>query len=168
MSDPPVFQVRAVGSFEQNPGCPDYSTEALSPEAIERLCLGECYNPSDRRRRITRIEVVRVRPQVSPEEDIADLIDDPWRTLHCDDTLGGCAGTFVDPEFSTLGRDSVYYARVFEEPAPGVNAAGVNCEFDAEGRCIAANLCNDDGDCLAEHEPRAWSSPIYVDHDPAG
>ncbi len=168
MRGAPIFQVRAVGSFEQKPGCPDYATDALSPDEIERLCLGECYNPSDQRRRITRIEVVRIRPQISPDEDVADLIDDPWRTIRCDDTLDGCAGTFVDPEFSGLGRDMVYYARVFEEPAPAINAAGSNCDYDADGNCTAAKMCKGDGDCLAEHEPRAWSSPIYVDYDPAG
>src|SRR5262245_55591799 len=54
----PVFQVRAVGSFEQLPGCPADATEALTPERVAKLCRGECYHPSDQRRLITRIEVV--------------------------------------------------------------------------------------------------------------
>jgi len=163
MDEAPIFQVRTAGSFEQEPGCPDYATDALPAEQIARLCKGECYNPSDQRRRISRIEVVRIRPQASPDEDVASLIDDPWQTVECDPSRDGCAATFVDPEFAEAGRDTVYYARVFEEPAPAINAAGTNCEFDAEGNCIRARLCEGEGDCLAEHEPRAWSSPIYVD-----
>ena len=31
MSENPIFQVRAAGSFEQEPGCPDYATTALGP-----------------------------------------------------------------------------------------------------------------------------------------
>jgi hypothetical protein len=168
MSEAPIFQIRAVGSFEQKPGCPDYATEALSPEAIESLCLGECYNPSDERRRITRIEVVRIRPQIAEGEDVAQLIDDPWVSIECEPSREGCAATVVDPDFSGEGRDTVYYARVFEEPAPAVNAAGANCEVDTEGRCVKALLCTGEGDCLSEHEPRAWSSPIFVDFAPAG
>ena len=37
-----------------------------SARARERLCQGECYHPSDRRRPITRIEVVRIRPGAGP------------------------------------------------------------------------------------------------------
>jgi hypothetical protein len=167
MAVAPVFQVRAVGSFEQKPGCPDWASEGLGSEGIEHLCRGECYHPSDVRRRISRIEVVRIRPQSYPDEDVTKLIDDPWRTIVCEASREGCTGTFVDPDFPSLGRDTVYYARVFEEPAPAINAAGANCEYDAEGRCLEARLCTGDGDCLAPHEPRAWSSPIFVDFEAA-
>ncbi len=166
MREAPVFQVRAVGSFEQDPGCPDHSLDALGAEAVEHLCRGACYNPSDERRRITRLEVVRIRPQVSPDEDVAELIDDPWQVVECDESPEGCVGTFVDADFEATGRDTVYYARVFETPAPAINAAGAACEYDDAGNCIRARLCEGDDDCLAEHEPRAWSSPIYVDFDP--
>src|SRR4030095_5966355 len=77
MSDGPIFQVRAVGSFEQKPGCPDYATSALSPERLRPLCQGECSPRSAQRRPITRIEVVRIRPQSRSGEPIASLIDDP-------------------------------------------------------------------------------------------
>ena len=51
--------------------------------------------------------------------------------------------------------------------APGVNADNLRCEYDEKGACVNVNLCGGPGaledDCLAEHEPRAWSSPIFVD-----
>ena len=161
----PIFQVRAVGSFEQAPGCPDYATNALGPEALERICLGECYNPSPVRRPLERIEVVRIRPQNRPGEPIDPLIEDPWRTFQCDGRPEGCSITFGDPDYEEAGRDTVYYVRVLEAPAPGINAGGIQCERDAEGRCLSATLCRGDAssDCLAEHSPRAWSSPIFVD-----
>jgi hypothetical protein len=72
--------------------------------------------------------------------------------------------SFTDPDYETAGRNAVYYVRAFETPAPAVNAGGVRCEYDAAGRCIDADLCRDpDSDCLETHEPKAWSSPIFVD-----
>ncbi|MDJ0847592.1 MAG: DUF3604 domain-containing protein [Myxococcota bacterium] len=167
MADAPIFQVRAVGSFEQQPGCPDHAAEALGPERLEHLCKGECYHPSDRRRLVTRIEVVRIRPQVRPDERVADVVDDPWRSFACDPDPAGCVITVSDPEFARSGRPAVYYARAFEEPKPGINAGNLRCTRDAEGNCVEVNACpgpaGRDDDCLAPHEPRAWSSPIYVD-----
>ena len=167
MKSTPIFQVRAVGSLEQEPGCPDYTLGSLSGERLQLLCKGECYNPSDERRLITRIEVVRIQPQNHPDEPVASLIRSPWRSFECDPTPTGCSVTFDDPEFATAGRDTLYYVRAIEAPAPGINAAGLRCDYDANGRCAEVDLCNDSGvsddDCLAEHEPRAWSSPIFVD-----
>ncbi len=166
----PIFQVRAVGSFEQEPGCPEYAELALGPRRLEHLCRGECYHPSDRRRPITRIEVVRIRPQTRPDEDVASLIDDPWLSFDCGSSPGGCVRTFSDPEFARDGRESVYYVRAYEPPTPGINVGNLRCERDAEGNCIATDPCpGPEGaadECLADHEPRAWSSPIFV--DPAG
>ncbi|NQZ96951.1 MAG: DUF3604 domain-containing protein [Myxococcales bacterium] len=166
MSDPPIFRVRAVGSFEQKPGCPDYVTNNMTPKSIDHVCQGECYNPSDRRRLITRIEVIRVRPQQVRGEPIAGLIEDPWRSFRCDPDPSGCAVTFADPEFGQQGRDTLYYVRAIEEPKLAINAGGFRCERDAEGECVEPLLCGGEGatgDCLSETEPRAWSSPIFVD-----
>ena len=166
MNENPIFQVRAVGSFEQEPGCPDYAVSALGAERLENVCLGECYNPSAIRRPITRIEIVRIRPQNSPNEPIAPLIEDPWRSFDCDGSPEGCSITFDDPDYARFGRDTVYYVRALEQSKPGVNAGGIQCERDVEGNCIKATLCDDPSgadDCLADHEPRAWSSPIFVD-----
>ncbi len=169
MAQTPIFQVRAVGSFEQRPGCPDATQHTLGRHRLEQLCKGECYHPSETRRLITRIEVVRIRPQVTPGEDVTSLIDDPWRRFACEPDPSGCAVTFSDPEFAAADRDSVYYARVFETPKPGINADNVRCRRDETGTCIGVDLCpsadGSDSDCLAPHEPRAWSSPIYVDHE---
>ncbi|MDD9854131.1 MAG: DUF3604 domain-containing protein [Deltaproteobacteria bacterium] len=166
-SGAPTFRVRAAGSFEQLPGCPGASVSALGPAEIERICKGECYHPSDRRRAITRIEVVKVQQQQSAGEDLSGLIRDPWRVFTCEPNPAGCSATFTDADFPGEGRGAAYYARVFEAPAPAVNAGNLRCRRDGEGNCVETNPCpGPDGardDCLAPHEPRAWSSPIWVD-----
>jgi hypothetical protein len=171
MEEAPVFQARAVGSFEQLPGCPDYAVQSLPPARLANLCKDECYHPSDTRRAITRIEVVRIRPQREPGEDVSQLIDDPWMTLPCEPDPAGCSVTFSDPDYAAAGRDTLYYVRAFEAPALGVNAGNVRCERDAEGNCLRSHPCpspdGSDPDCLAMHEPRAWSSPLYLDHPAA-
>jgi hypothetical protein len=159
----PVFRVRAVGSFEQAPGCPESTESALGADRTAGLCAGECYRPKDERRLITRIEVVRIRPQTSPGEDIGSLIDDPWRHFECPGDPSGCVATFVDPEFATGARDAVYYARAFEMTTPTVNGDPARCTWDADGNCTETQLCAEGDDCLDPFAPRAWSSPIYVD-----
>jgi hypothetical protein len=163
----PIFQVKAVGSFEQKPGCPEQSVSALGADDVDRLCHGECYNPSDERRLITRIEIVRIRPQIRDGEPIDPLIQDPWRTFACDPDPAGCSITFTDPEFSASRRDALYYVRAIESPIMAVNADLLRCEKDERGRCLKTNACLGDtpadDDCLAETEQRAWSSPIFLD-----
>ncbi len=163
----PTFRVRAAGSFEQRPGCPDVTANSLGASEVERLCLGECYHPGDRRRPIDRIELVRIRPQAFEGEEIGGLIDDPWRVIDCPRGGEGCVATFSDPDFVDSGRDAVYYARVFETAKPTVNASPLGCERDLEGRCLGVSICPDGDECLRPDEPRAWSSPIYVDHPKA-
>ncbi len=174
MARNPVFEVRAVGSFQQQPGCPDYALGSLPSERLHHLCRGECYNPSDVRRLITRIEVVRIRPQRRPDEPVAALIEDPWRVLDCRPDPAGCSALFVDPDFAGSERDALYYVRAIEEPSPAVNARNLRCRTDADGSCVDVDICYGDyrvpyqEDCLAENEERAWSSPIFVDFAPSG
>jgi hypothetical protein len=166
MAAAPLFEVRAVGSFEQLPGCPEDATGALAPERLDRLCQGECYNPSDARRPISRIEVVRIRPQQRADEPVDGLVEDPWRVFACPADPAGCRATFSDEDFAGSGRGALYYVRAVESPSAAVGANPLHCKRDAGGRCVEMNPCfgraNDD-DCLAETEERAWSSPIFVD-----
>ncbi len=169
----PTFRVRAVGAFKQKPGCPDHTGTALSAERIETLCAGECYNPSDERHLITRIEVIRVQPQQTEGEPVDDLITDPWRTFECVPDQAGCSVEFTDLEFEGAARDTVYYARAIQEALPVINGNNLRCEYDADGNCIKTNPCYGDyrGDpsdqCTAMKEGRAWSSPIYVNYQAA-
>jgi len=162
----PRFRVRAVGAFEQQPGCPPDRISAIGEARIERLCLGECYNPGDARRRIERIEVIRIRPQLSDDEPIASLIDDVWRTIPCP-AEGACEVEFEDPDFVAGERDALYYVRAIQEATPGINAGGLRCD-ENDQNCVP---CYDDlrtprdDDCLADQNERAWSSPIYVSFD---
>ncbi|MBJ19531.1 MAG: DUF3604 domain-containing protein [bacterium] len=165
LAENPIFQVKAVGSFAQNPGCGPDSIHALGADRIRRLCQVECYNPSTLRRPISRIEVVRIRPQRAPTEEIVGLVEDPWKVIECDGDPQGCVGTFVDEEYLEMGRDVLYYARAIEAPSEAVGADPLGCRRDEEGRCAQVDPCfgrpNDD-ECLAQTEERAWSSPIFI------
>ena len=167
--DAGVFSVKAVGSYKQKPGCPDFAVEALGEERIADLCAGECYNPSNERNLIERIEIIRIRPQVSQDEHVADLIDDPFITHNCPPNKSGCSFEFTDPDFATGGRDVLYYARAIQEARPTINGDPLRCERDEEGNCIKVNLCygdwrSGDDDCTEMKDVRAWSSPIYLTH----
>jgi hypothetical protein len=165
----PRFRARAAGSFEQQPGCPDYAESALGQERINDICQGECYNPGDVRRPITRIEIVRIRPQESEDESLAGLVEDPWRTFPCPSDGNGCVIEFADPDFTRDRRDTVYYARAIEAPDQLIHGSNpLGCTYDDEGGCIEVDPCGSESpasdDCLSEGEPRAWSSPIFVDY----
>ena len=167
-SDTPRFRVRAAGAFEQQPGCPETSISGLGEENIDRLCHNECYNPGETRHRLTRVEVVRIRPQVTAGEDVGTLVEDPWLTLPCPDDASGCTVEFEDPDYANEGREVIYYVRAIQEPTMAVNAGGLRCERDEAGRCIKVRPCHGDyrtpvdDECMAEVEERAWSSPIFV------
>jgi len=168
LAEAPRFRVRAAGAFEQKPGCPQFVGDRLGAERVETLCRGECYHPDDRRRLITRIEVVRIHAQKRPDEDVGSLIEDPWRVFDCPPEHDGCTVEFEDPDHLEADRESIYYVRAIQEPTLAVNAGGLRCERDASGACVAASPCysddrtDRDDDCLAENEERAWSSPIFV------
>ncbi|CAE7406104.1 unnamed protein product [Symbiodinium microadriaticum] len=157
MASAPTFEVRALGSFEQKPGCPDFATDAMGADALQKLCRGECYNPSEQRRAIDRIEIIRIRPQIEEGEDVRDLIDDPWKTIDCaqENPNAGCSARVTDPEFAVLGRETVYYARAVETPDQAINGQHLQCTYDAEGTCVAVQPCADASDCLGETEPQA-------------
>ena len=168
----PHFRVKAVGSYKQKPGCPDYASEDLGAERLADLCRGQCYFPGDERKLISRIEVVRIRPQINSEEALNELIDSPWRVYECSDNPDGCEVEFRDEEYDSVARDTVYYVRAIEEPSDAVNGAMQGCEFSEQGECIAVKECGANGgqgeDCLAPIEERAWSSPIFLHHPKSG
>ena len=109
---------------------------------------------------------MRIRTQESADEDVVELIEDPWRVIPCSGDPGGCQAAFTDPEFASAGRDALYYVRAIEAPSPAVAADPLGCEYDDSGRCVSVDPCwgrPDSDECLAETEERAWSSPIFVD-----
>ncbi len=166
----PRFQVSAAGAFKQLPGCPDYVANSLGADRQASLCANECYNPADVRKTITRLEVVRIRPQISETEEPSELIEDPWLVIPCRAFDGTCTAEFEDPDFLTEQRELIYYVRAIQEPTPAVNAGGLRCDYDENGRCIAVNPCFGDyrtdptDDCQSPNEERAWSSPIYIEY----
>jgi hypothetical protein len=162
LDETPRFRVRAAGAFELLPGCPEQVTDALGAERIEQICAGECYHPSDQRRRMTRIEVVRIRRQMSEAEKIEDLIEDPWLTIPCPPDTEVCEVEFEDPWYASLEREAVYYVRAIQEPTPAVNAGLLRCDGDECEPCYGDYRVPFDDDCLSMSEERAWSSPIYL------
>jgi hypothetical protein len=172
MQDVPRFRATAVGSFKQLPGCPDYVKQALSTKRLEKLALGECYHPSGERYLVERIEVVRIRPQVVPDEPIAGLVEDVWRSFDCEPDQAGCTVEFSDEDFPESGRDAVYYVRAIEEASPTINGGNLRAVYDSKGEVTAVNPCfgdyriDNEDDCQVPLGHRAWSSPIFVNYAP--
>ena len=175
MSDAPRFRVAAVGAFKQKPGCPDYVVDGLSGERIQSLCRGECYNPSDERKLINRIEVIRIRPQMVRDEpmilaDGSSRIEDVWKSFECEPNQDGCSVEFTDAEFETQQRDFIYYVRAIQEPGPHINGDNLRARYDENGQAVSVSPCYSDdrtdknNDCPASEEGRAWSSPIFVNY----
>ncbi len=162
LGETPTFEVRAAGSFEQKPGCPADVVQALGQDRLSRICASECYHPGDRRRRITRIEVIRIQRQRSEDDPIDGLIEDPWKTISCPDGPELCVVEFEDPSYRQLSRDVLYYVRAIQEPTPTVNAGGLRCNGEDCEPCYGNYRTPMDDDCLVEAEERAWSSPIFL------
>ena len=171
----PSFRVTAVGAYQQKPGCPDDAITGFGPENIENICRGECYNPSDERKQIERIEIVRIEPQMFPDEPIISpqgdsRIKSVWKSFECPADPQGCTITFSDDEFKNDQRDVVYYARAIQTPTPHINAGNLRCDLDDNGQCIKVNPCYGDDrtarsdQCQANVSSKAWSSPIFVDY----
>jgi hypothetical protein len=158
----PKFRVRAAGDFAQLPGCPEEVTEALGPERIDRICAGECYHPSDERRAIVRIEVVRIGRQMKETDRVEDLIEDPWLTIPCPADVGVCEVEFEDPWYASADREVLYYVRAIQEPTLAVNAGLLRCDGDDCYPCYGDFRTPFEDDCLSMNQERAWSSPIYL------
>jgi hypothetical protein len=163
MRTAPEFEVRALGSFEPKPGCPEWAAEGLTASRIKDLCRGECYFPSDQRRPIVAIEVVRITPQTRAGESVDPLIEDPWRRYACEEGAEGCVVRFSDESFATRGRDALYYVRALEEARPAILGNPLRAERNEAGEVVSVSICESGDDCLDDVRERAWSSPIFVD-----
>ena len=169
-SENPFFEVRAVGSYKQLPGCPDYVNNSMSKEEVERLCLNECYNPTNERNLIDRIEVIKIIPTENLDA-LDDAIQDPWLVFDCIDTGQGCLVSFEDKQFTKDKVSSVYYIRAIQEESLAVGGDPLRCEYNEKGECIKIKPCYASGpefepsdDCLAPIGERAWSSPIFLNY----
>ena len=166
----PKFTVKALGSYKQLPGCPEYVHTSMSKEEISRLCLNECYNPSNERYLISRIEVVKILP-TKKLDSLEKAIQDPWKTFECIDNGQGCSFSFEDKEFSNSKQNAIYYVRAIQEQTDAVGGDPLRCEYNEEGECIKIKPCYASGpdfdpsdDCLAPIGERAWSSPIFLNY----
>jgi hypothetical protein len=164
MAVAPRFEVRALGSFEPKPGCPEWVEAGLGASRVANLCHDECYFPSDVRRPIVAIEVVRITPQRVAGEDIDPLIEDPWRRYDCEGGAEGCVVRFSDDDFAGGARDALYYVRALEEARPAILGDPLRPQRDASGKVVSISICDTGDDCLDDVRERAWSSPIFVDH----
>ena len=158
MSQNPKFVVKAAGSFKQIDGCPAESIDSLSSKRLEYLCAGECYNPSNKRHIIERIEVIKITPQSYAGEAVSPLIQDVWKTLSC----SGSSECIVEFEDENYSRDSVYYVRAIQEATPAINGSQYTFIKNEFNICKGSFRTALDDNCLSPVNERAWSSPVYL------
>ena len=76
---------------------------------------------------------------------------------------------FEDPDYTVSKRNTLYYARVIQAPELLIAGDPSGCEYNADGVCVKRNYCvgenaKPDMNCLSKAEPRAWTSPIFVEY----
>ena len=76
---------------------------------------------------------------------------------------------FEDSQYGASARSALYYARVIQEPGALIAGDPFGCEYNAQGQCIKRNYCiglnaQPDDNCLSVAEPRAWTSPIFLEY----
>ena len=122
------------------------------------------------RRPITRIEVVRIRPQARAGEPVEPLIEDPWRELRVRRRdPPGCVATFDGPGLRRRrARRALLRARdrgaERRRSTAASSAASATPRVAAPRSTSAASPAATTTTASAPSEPRAWSSPIYVDY----
>ena len=138
--------------------CPFESIDSLSPQRLEYLCAGECYNPSNERHIVDRIEIIKITPQLYAGEAVSPLINDAWKTISCKEQ-SECIVEFEDENYS---RDSIYYVRAIQESTPAINGKNYEVENKEFKLCRGGFRTALIDDCLSDSSERAWSSPIYI------
>jgi hypothetical protein len=132
----PTFYLRANGAFEIVQNCP-YNDEPdirahLSPDEFSHVCMNQCYRTTDKRLKITRIEVIKILQPMTPEEakmkllvrskeNPKGLIMDPYYVVN---NVGAAVEwTWTDNKFTDepKGRSVAYYFRIIQEPTEGYN-----------------------------------------------
>ena len=162
----PAFEFEVWGGPEELPGCSAATRERWGEGTVNDICLNVCYNPGNRRIGIDRVEVIRITPQITQDEKLSALIEDPYLTIRNEnlDRQGLPSpmfkGSFSDPEFARLERDAIYYIRAIQAPTPAVNGQPMR---RVDNKFETCPLYYDGDDCISMAEERAWSSPIYVD-----
>ena len=106
--------------------------------------------------------MIRIQRQRSEDEPVADLIEDPWKTLPCPEGPELCVVEFDDPSYGELDRDLLYYVRAIQEPTPTVNGGGLRCRGGECEPCYGNFRTPGEDDCLVDAEARAWASPIFL------
>ena len=129
-----------------------------SSDLLEYLCAGECYNPSNKRHIIERIEIVKITPQSYAGEAVIPLIHDAWKSISCKGQ-SECSFEFEDEDYS---RDSVYYVRAIQEPTLAINGENSFVAGKDFKLCKGSFRTDLAEDCLGNTNERAWSSPIYL------
>lgn len=132
----PSFHLKARGALREDGTCaydehPEINS-AMSRSEFQRVCYSQCYSPGDERIPIGRIEVVKVRQPLTPEEagmedlkwspeNPGGLIMDPYAVFEFNQAQ--VEWNWTDKSFAKepRGRSVAYYFRVIQEPTPGYN-----------------------------------------------
>lgn len=148
----PVFHLKARGAFREDGTCNydehDEISTSMSRAEFKRVCFNQCYAPLDERVPIARVEVVKVRQPMTPEEAAMEnlawssenpggLIMDPYAVFEFEDPqveLTWRDGSFDEEE---RGRSLAYYFRVIQKPTPGYSCSpaarltnGESCDYE--------------------------------------